>query len=92
MNAPNAWMALALVCATLLSGASLAQTQPKHPAKAPLPAKPPTMTAVAPKGPISPGGQNDIIFVGGHVQTLGYAALNPQPIPPGHPVLINPPH
>jgi hypothetical protein len=46
----------------------LAQT-PSHPGRAPLPAKPPTVTAVAPQQ------------IGPHP---GYAALNPQPIPPGH--------
>jgi hypothetical protein len=91
MNALIARIGLGLVCATLLSSVSLAQGVSKQPAKAPLPAKPPTITAVAPKGPISPSGQNDIIFVGGHGQALGDAALNPQPIPPGHPVLVNPP-
>jgi hypothetical protein len=46
----------------------LGQT-PQRPAKAPLPKKPPTVTAVVPPQ------------VGPHP---GYAALNPQPIPPGH--------
>ena len=46
----------------------LGQTPPR-PAKAPLPKKPPTVTAVVPQQ------------VGPHP---GYAALNPQPIPPGH--------
>lgn len=93
MNAPIVRIALALVCTTLLSGVSLAQTPPKqHPAKAPLPKQPPTVTAAGPRVLGSPGGPHEIIFVGGHVQTLGEAALNPQPIPPGHPILINPPH
>jgi hypothetical protein len=42
---------------------------PPRPAKAPLPKKPLTVTAVAPQQ------------IGPHT---GYAALNPQPIPPGH--------
>jgi hypothetical protein len=45
--------------------------------------KPPVVTAVAPKGPV-PAGQHSIIFVGGKKKSGGDAALNPQPIPPGH--------
>jgi hypothetical protein len=48
-----------------------------------LPKKPPVITAVAPK-PLLPGTQRRIIFVGGKPQSGGNAALNPQPIPPGH--------
>ena len=47
------------------------------------PPKPPVVTAVAPKFPVSPAGQHGIIFVGGKPSD-GKAALNPQPIPPGH--------
>jgi hypothetical protein len=47
------------------------------------PVKPPVVTAVAPKGPV-PAGQHSIIFVGGKKKSGGDAALNPQPIPPGH--------
>lgn len=92
MNAPIARIALGLICATMLSSISLAQTATKHvPGKAPLPAKPPTVTAVVPRLAGSPGGQREIIFVGGHAQSLDEAALNPQPIPPGHLGLVNPP-
>jgi hypothetical protein len=45
--------------------------------------KPPVVTAVAPKFPVSPAGQHGIIFVGGKPGG-GKSALNPQPIPPGH--------
>jgi hypothetical protein len=48
-----------------------------------LPKKPPVVTAVAPK-PLLSGTQRRIIFVGGKPQSGGHAALNPQPIPPGH--------
>ena len=47
------------------------------------PPKPPVVTAVAPKAPVSPAGQHGIIFVGGKPGD-GKAALNTQPIPPGH--------
>ena len=47
------------------------------------PPKPPVVTAVAPKYPVSPAGQHGIIFVGGKPGD-GKSALNPQPIPPGH--------
>jgi hypothetical protein len=47
------------------------------------PTKPPVATAVAPKFPAAPVGQHGIIFVGGKPGD-GKAALNPQPIPPGH--------
>ena len=68
------------------------QQTPSRPAKAPLPQKPPTATAVNPPRPgTGPSGQNGIIFVGGAQQnsavphsTTGYGALNTQPIPPGH--------
>ena len=47
------------------------------------PPKPPVVTAVAPKFPVSPvGQQHGIIFVGGKPGD-GKSALNPQPIPPG---------
>ena len=48
--------------------------------------KPPVVTAVAPHGPLTGPGRS-IIFVGGKPQGGGDAALNPQPIPPGH---VNP--
>ena len=47
------------------------------------PSKPPVVTAIAPKFPVSPAGQHGIIFVGGKPGD-GKSALNPQPIPPGH--------
>lgn len=50
---------------------ALGDQTPSRPAKAPLPKKPPTVTAIVPQQ------------VGPHP---GYAALNPQPIPPGHSV------
>jgi hypothetical protein len=85
-------IAVAVGCSTLLLGLALAQSVAKHvPAKAKPPPEPVTVTAVAPKGPINPG-KHAIIFVGGHTQSGGDSALNPQPIPPGHPVLVNPPH
>lgn len=91
MESPIARIAVGVVCSTLLSSLSLAQTVTKHvPAKAKLPLRPLTVTALAPKPPIN-SGQHGIIFVGGHTQTLGDAALNPQPIPPGHPGLVSPP-
>ncbi len=84
MNIPaNAASAVAL-CAMVSLAADVAAQVPvnAHPAKAP-PSKPLVVTAVAPKGPI-PGGKQSIIFVGGKAQSGGDAALNPQPIPPGH--------
>ena len=61
-----------------------AETSVKSPATPVMvkPAKPPVVTAVAPKSPIAPVGQKGIIFVGGKPGD-GKAALNPQPIPPG---------
>ena len=47
------------------------------------PVKPPVVTAVASKRPV-PAGHRSIIFVGGKKRSSGDAALNPQPIPPGH--------
>ncbi|HEX3913350.1 MAG TPA: hypothetical protein VHW71_07580 [Steroidobacteraceae bacterium] len=55
---------------------------PVNPNLATLPKKPPVVTAVAPKT-VLPGTQHGIIFVGGK-PSGGDAALNPQPIPPGH--------
>ncbi len=47
--------------------------------------KPPVVTAVAPHSALAgPGPGHSIIFVGGKPQGGGDAALNPQPIPPGH--------
>lgn len=48
-----------------------------------LPKKPPVVTAVAPK-PLVHGTERHIIFVGGKPRSDSDAALNPQPIPPGH--------
>jgi hypothetical protein len=86
MKPAISWIAIGCLSAALLPALAAAQTPDKHmPAKAKLPAKPPVVTAVAPRIPTSPG-QNSIIFVGGHIQT-GDAALNPQPIPPGQPII-----
>ncbi len=60
----------------------VADSLAKQPVVAALPKKPPVVTAVAPKTPL-PGNGHSIIFVGGKPQG-GDAALNPQPIPPGH--------
>jgi hypothetical protein len=57
------------------------------------PTKPPVITAVAPKQPIGPAGaKSGIIFVGGKPVGGNYGALNPQPIPPGRPVPVDPIH
>jgi hypothetical protein len=56
---------------------------PVAPAQTLQPRKPPVATAVAPKLPAAPTGKRSIIFVGGKPGD-GKAALNPQPIPPGH--------
>lgn len=64
----------------------VAQTVVKLPTAAVTPTKPPVVTAVAPRTPLT-GPERGIIFVGGKPQGGGDAALNPQPIPPGH---VNP--
>ena len=57
------------------------------------PTKPPVVTAVAPKQPIGPSGaKSGIIFVGGKPVGANDGALNTQPIPPGHPVPVDPTH
>jgi hypothetical protein len=63
----------------------VAETVVKLPTATVVPAKPPVVTAVAPRMPLTTPGRS-IIFVGGKPQG-GDAALNPQPIPPGH---VNP--
>jgi hypothetical protein len=66
----------------------VAETVVKLPTAAVVPTKPPVVTAVAPRTPLTgPGPRRSIIFVGGKPQGGGDAALNPQPIPPGH---VNP--
>jgi hypothetical protein len=64
----------------------VAETVVKLPTAAVAPKKPPVVTAVAPRMPLTAPGRS-IIFVGGKPQGGGDAALNPQPIPPGH---VNP--
>jgi hypothetical protein len=64
----------------------VAETVVKLPTAAVAPTKPPVVTAVAPRTPLTAPGRS-IIFVGGKPQSGGDAALNPQPIPPGH---VNP--
>jgi hypothetical protein len=55
-----------------------------------LPPKPPIATAVVPWHPL-PDNHRSIIFVGGKPQGGSQVELNPQPIPPGHVVLVDPP-
>jgi hypothetical protein len=56
------------------------------------PTKPPVATAVTPKLPTAPSGtKRGIIFVGGKPGDAK-GSLNPQPIPPGHPVPVDPIH
>lgn len=64
---------------------AMSQQTPPHPGKAPLPGKPPTVTAVNPPRPgtVIVGAQQN----GAALRTTtGYGALNTQPIPPGHAV------
>jgi hypothetical protein len=56
---------------------------------APLPPKPPVVTAVAPWHPVQDS-HRSIIFVGGKPQTGSDVELNPQPIPPGHSATVGP--
>ena len=56
---------------------------------APLPPKPPVVTAVAPWHPVQDS-HRSIIFVGGKPQTGSDVELNPQPIPPGHSLAVGP--
>jgi hypothetical protein len=75
-------LAVAVCAVTLAPAACLADNAKSHvPAKAPQPAAPPTVTAVAPK----PTGvaEHGIIFVGGTTPTSTSAAINSQPLPPG---------
>jgi hypothetical protein len=64
----------------------VAESFARPPIASVMPKKPPlVVTAVAPHSPLSgPGPKRSIIFVGGKPQGGGDAALNPQPIPPGH--------
>jgi hypothetical protein len=61
----------------------VAVTVAKLPTAAVAPTKPPVVTAVAPRTPLTAPGRS-IILVGGKPQDGGDAALNTQPIPPGH--------
>jgi hypothetical protein len=64
----------------------VAESFARLPVASVVPKKPPlVVTAVAPQSPLAgPGPKRSIIFVGGKPQGGGDAALNPQPIPPGH--------
>jgi hypothetical protein len=69
----------------------VAESFAKQPVVSVVPKKPPVVTAVAPRSPLTGPGRS-IIFVGGKPQGGGDAALNPQPIPPGHVNPVDPIH